>query len=421
VDGGRHQVSRFARRAAVAALALSLCGALAQGASAGTKERLDAARARVSALEAQIQEEQATLDSQRARVRRVQSELNSLAVTMTRTESKFGRIQQRAMALRGQLDARRKSYRRLQGRLDARARAAYEAGAVAQLDFLLDSGSLTDLSDRIEFVDSVSANDRDLADRVGREAARMRARQQHLDRTLEGQIISLNRLNARKGELAAKFELQQSLYDAQNATVMSLEGAKHELADLTARLEHRLAREDLARARRLARLASYSAAAGPYLPAASIATPSGPGPLFLCPVDGPHAYGDSFGAPRHAGGYHPHAGNDILAPTGTPVVAPFDGEVEKDPNGLGGNAIIERGAQGWIYGAHLVAYGQTGRVSAGTVIGYVGTSGDAQGGPPHLHFEWHPSAMPADPYQSSYGYRTIGTAVDPFPYLNEVC
>jgi murein DD-endopeptidase MepM/ murein hydrolase activator NlpD len=136
-------------------------------------------------------------------------------------------------------------------------------------------------------------------------------------------------------------------------------------------------------------------------------------------------YGDSFGAPRYGGGYHPHAGNDLFATEGTPVVAPFDGLVEQVPNSLGGNAIHITGADGYIYGAHLSAYGATGTVKAGDVVGYVGTTGNARGTPPHLHFEWHPRVLPATPYQSIYGYRTIdaGTspAIDPFPYLNTIC
>ncbi len=74
-----------------------------------------------------------------------------------------------------------------------------------------------------------------------------------------------------------------------------------------------------------------------------------------------------------------------------------------------------------MYGAHLTGYAATGSVSAGDVIGYVGNTGDAMGGPYHLHFEWHPDVIPADPYRSSYGYTVIGDAIDPYPYLNQVC
>ena len=62
-----------------------------------------------------------------------------------------------------------------------------------------------------------------------------------------------------------------------------------------------------------------------------------------------------------------------------------------------------------------------GSVSAGEVIGYVGNSGDAAGGATHDHFEWHPNVIPSNPYRSQYGYTVIGTAIDPFPYLNMVC
>jgi murein DD-endopeptidase MepM/ murein hydrolase activator NlpD len=141
-------------------------------------------------------------------------------------------------------------------------------------------------------------------------------------------------------------------------------------------------------------------------------------PFSICPVQGKYSYSDSYGAPRYAGGYHPHAGVDIFADQGTPIVAPFDGYVERDPNTLGGNAVIVRGAQGYVYMAHLVAYGITDRnVKAGTVVGFVGNTGDAQGTAYHDHFEWHPNHI------APYDRVISGTngAVDEFPYLQVVC
>jgi murein DD-endopeptidase MepM/ murein hydrolase activator NlpD len=143
-------------------------------------------------------------------------------------------------------------------------------------------------------------------------------------------------------------------------------------------------------------------------------TATGPGPLYICPVQGHGFFSDDFGAPRFAGGFHLHAGNDIFAPVGTPIVAPFDGSAVATPNSLGGLAVKVFGTQGYVYNAHLVAYGKLGQVKAGTVIGYVGNTGDALGGPTHDHFEWHPAVVPA-------GSRTIGSAIDPYPFLRQLC
>lgn len=131
---------------------------------------------------------------------------------------------------------------------------------------------------------------------------------------------------------------------------------------------------------------------------------SGDGPLLVCPVQGPHHFSDDFGVPRPGG--RTHQGNDIFAATGTPIVAPFPGRAEANPNSLGGLAVNVYGAEGYVYNAHLSAYGASGRVETGTVIGYVGNTGNAVGTPPHDHFEWHPGN---------------DTAVNPFPYLEEVC
>jgi murein DD-endopeptidase MepM/ murein hydrolase activator NlpD len=129
-------------------------------------------------------------------------------------------------------------------------------------------------------------------------------------------------------------------------------------------------------------------------------------PLRTCPVHGKGFFSRDFGAPRYAGGYHPHAGNDIFADEGTPIIAPFDGVVVAAPNQLGGEAVKLYGAPGYVYNAHLSAYGKLGAVRAGEVIGYVGNTGDAFGGPPHDHFEFHPGN---------------GPPVDPYPYLLSAC
>jgi len=126
-----------------------------------------------------------------------------------------------------------------------------------------------------------------------------------------------------------------------------------------------------------------------------------------CPVRGSVDVTNNFGyAVPHRPGVpaHIHQGNDMMASEGQPIVAPFDGIAEAGHNWLGGNAVYVRGPNGYAYNAHLSAYGKLGRVKAGDVIGYVGSTGDAGG--PHDHFEWHPGN---------------GSAVDPYPYLMAVC
>lgn len=129
-------------------------------------------------------------------------------------------------------------------------------------------------------------------------------------------------------------------------------------------------------------------------------------PLQTCPIDGANEVSDNFGVIREMPGTprHIHQGNDISAATGTPIVAPFPGEAVMEPNDLGGEAVKVYGADGYVYNAHLSAYGKLGQVKTGDVIGYVGSTGNATA--PHDHFEWHPGN---------------GDAVDPYDVLMTVC
>ena len=135
----------------------------------------------------------------------------------------------------------------------------------------------------------------------------------------------------------------------------------------------------------------------------------------VCPVSQPRAYGDGFGAPRYAGGYHLHKGVDIVAPLGTEIHAPFDGHAYTSSNSLGGNVVFVVGAQGTVYNAHLYEYSENSNsaVSAGEVIGYVGSTGSST--TPHDHFEFHPNVMPGGWYESFYHVRRHRGRDQPVP------
>ncbi|MEA2409971.1 MAG: peptidoglycan LD-endopeptidase LytH [Thermoleophilaceae bacterium] len=128
---------------------------------------------------------------------------------------------------------------------------------------------------------------------------------------------------------------------------------------------------------------------------------------FVFPVYGKHNFTDTFGAFRADTGFH--EGNDIFADAGTPLVAVCDGSLNRVGTlPISGNRLwvkCSKTGDGFFY-AHLSAFATDTRsgekVTAGQVIGFVGSTGDAEQTPPHCHFEVHPGN---------------GPAVDPYPFL----
>jgi peptidoglycan LD-endopeptidase LytH len=123
------------------------------------------------------------------------------------------------------------------------------------------------------------------------------------------------------------------------------------------------------------------------------------GPDWVCPTGSAAApFADTWGAPRSGG--RRHQGVDLIGQRGIPVLAVVDGVAEARQNVLGGTTIWLTGVDGnGYYYAHLDGYLKLGSVTAGTPIGILGQTGNAQFSIPHLHFEVHPGEGPAvNPY-----------------------
>lgn len=183
----------------------------------------------------------------------------------------------------------------------------------------------------------------------------------------------------------------------------AVEQAARRRAARRARARERAQRR--ARMRRLRRRERESPTAGPE--PAPVPTPT----EHVFPVQGPFSLGgpDSrFGAGRPG---HIHQGQDLAAPLGTPVVAPWAGTVEWvkfQRDGAGHYIVLDGDGEDRDYvfmhlrpGSILVEKGEA--VVAGQQLAQVGSSGGSSG--PHLHFEiwvkggWFSGGEPVDPYR----------------------
>lgn len=323
-----------------------LGAALATPAAASTKSELDAAKEEFAGLQAQ-------LDAATARWQAAETRLIQTREQVRITEAAIARL--------------RKEVAAIQAQLEARAAAAYMSGTGGALEVLFDAGSIAEFSDRLEFLDSVTRDDADLA-------AQARVKEEQLARE-----------QARLGELAdVQVEQAAAMERETDAAQAALAAMNDRIAELTEKL-----RKERQAAQVVAELTGQSG------------VPTGSGGIQVCPVAGPNSFVDSFGAPRSGG--RSHQGIDLMAALGTPVVATHPGSAVRHDNELGGISVIVTGAGGtWTYYAHLSGTATLGSVSAGTVIGYVGSTGNA-GSTNHLHFELHQGGTVVNPYSLLLG------------------
>ncbi|HEX2032443.1 MAG TPA: peptidoglycan DD-metalloendopeptidase family protein [Actinomycetota bacterium] len=370
-------------------LALAQVGPGPAGAQQQTKRELDAAKAELrdlardlEAAQAHYEQVQADLAAATRRVAELTAQAEALRAAIAEVEKGIRKT--------------RREVKELQASLNSRARTAYINGPATALELVLEAESLGNLTDRLSYLEVLSQGDSDVA-------AGLQVRRERLDRYKSELGGYLAQLQPVLEEARAEQGTLQQKQEAAAAAEAALDDKVAESEALVERLRKQYERELAAQ---LAAARAAQAAAGSV--GGNVGPPvSADGPLYWCPVDRPRSYIDTFGAPRSGG--RSHQGNDIFAPYGTPIRAPFEGTARESSNSLGGLAVYVYAPNGdFVYNAHLSSYaGVSGQhVQRGDLIGYVGTSGNAQGTSPHNHFEYHPGG---------------GSAVSPYLYLNEVC
>lgn len=307
-------------------------------------------------------------DASQADLSRAQARANEAARELAAAKTRHAELEQQIVALEAQYAHTTESRHALSGLVKERAVQEYIRGGRSVLVFETDLAATSRANALAEFV---SVGDDDALDEYRR--------------ITEDLSVVRGALDGARAQQAALVETMQSRVNTAFAELRKLEKLEAE-------------RKQREREQAAARQASASRGAGPnYI--------AGTG-SWMCPVQGPRAFTNDWGDPRSGG--RRHQGTDILAPRGTPVVANVSGTVRGHNSRLGGISYYLNGDDGNTYfGTHLQSLsGASGRVSQGTVVGYVGNSGNAQGGPTHLHFEIHPGG---------------GRPVNPYPTLRQYC
>lgn len=390
-------------------------------------QSLEEIQAQQEQLQAENQQLQTQLDSLREDQAQKQAYLETL-------QEQISLVQEQILTTRENIQDLNESIGQLTLKLEAsqaevqdtidlfkqRLVALYTAGNVSTLEILLDSKSLSDFTTRMELIDTMALRDQEIIGKLEDYMAKTQADREQLEAQKQ-EVASLQvTLEGKEKELAALYEENQAaLGDIQgqvDATENQLQVNEEELAE-----SERLVQEAIAAQKRAEEEAKKQAQAA--APPAAVETPSSGEENGSGNDDGgsgavspptPSGGGSSGFDPiwplpgvtyisDHFGGARGHKGMDIAGPWGTPIVAAADGQViEANATDSWGYSwgyyvlIYHNGTYSTRY-AHMssVAVSTGQYVTAGTIIGYEGNTGNSFGA--HLHFEVYENGTRVNP------------------------
>ncbi len=373
-------------RAVVVPLVFALLAIVPLSASAQTEDDVERAEDQVDSAEHETLHARDRWVIAQDELEAALFELDEVTTELERLEYTIGLLERKIGAYNDQVEELREIAREL-------VVEAYMTGGTGLVSAAFEAGSIQDLLTSQVLIDNAAS--RDIAD-----LDRLQSVSREMDRLtvdLDGQRIAAEVLEV---EIEALVQRTSDLADQASAAYDSANAAERAAIDNLAK-ERREFKAEEARKAAAARAASSGGGGG------GGGLPPDATPGFRCPVQGGAAFANTWGAPRSGG--RRHKGVDMFNARNTPLVAVVDGRVRFSSNSLGGLSTHVYSDDGvTYYYAHLeshptnISSGQ--RVSAGTIVGYLGNSGNARYTSPHLHFEIRPGGVAVNPYPTVRHY-----------------
>lgn len=288
-----------------------------------------------------------------------------------------------------------------------RIQAMEEEGNLSYWEVLFKANSFTDLLDRLNMIQEIAASDKRRMEELSEAAQRVTTAQEELNS--EKEELELTRAELDEAQLA----LNEKRAEADELLLQLIaKGEEFEaMIDESEELQDELMQE-IAQAEKDLKAAEYREWLATYVPPTTRpgndTTPSPEAPSssgWVCPVPY-YTLTSPFGMRIHpiSGKWKMHNGVDMACAQGTPIYAAKSGKVTTasyQAGGAGYYVSINHGdgfSSIYMHMTHfIVSPGQY--VTAGQVIGYVGSTGGSTG--PHLHF----------------GISYNGTYVNPMDYI----
>jgi len=322
-----------------------------------------------------IDQEIAILNEQ---VRNINSQIMSYGLLIADKQDELDNAQERLEELS------RKNKERIQ--------AMEEEGKLSYWEVLFKANSFTDLLDRLNMIQEIAASDKRRMEELTEAAQQVSTAQEELNIEKADLEVTRSQLDAAQAELAAKRSEAEDLLRQLIAKGEEFEA----LIDASEDLQEELMAE-IAQAEKDLKAAEYQEWLATYVPPTTWPSddtrPSDDAPSssgWVCPVPY-YTLTSPFGMRVHpiSGKWKMHNGVDMAAAQGTPIYAAKSGKVTVtsfQAGGAGYYVSINHGdgfSSVYMHMTHyIVSPGQY--VTAGQVIGYVGSTGGSTG--PHLHF-----------------------------------
>lgn len=289
------------------------------------------------------------------------------------------------------LDEAQKNYNELNANYKERIRTMEEEGALSYWSVLFKSSDFADLLDRINMVQEIAAADQRRMEELTAAAELVASAKEGLEAEKDNLEQTKTELEAATVELAAKQEESTTLLNSLRAKGDEYEAYMAEKEEdqylIALEIDEKKAEYDAAVQ------AEWEAAnPTPDYSYGGDTTPSSGGSQdgWVCPVPAGWKFSSPFGYRIHPiwGDWRFHYGIDMGLAQGNPIYAARNGTISSCGwnDSMGWYVWINHNdgfKSVYMHMTHFIVYaGQ--EVTAGEVIGYVGSTGDSTG--PHLHF-----------------------------------